>query len=256
MNPAEMDPVYSEALRTTLIERVATATPPFIRRHRRLWFGTGVFAGTCVLGGAVAVATGLLPLPGGQAITDVAAPVTQTHSGTATVEMGSPPSDATNVSLTLACLSAGTFFYPDGASMSCSPTDAGSPTGVSFYSLPLTSGEHGVTIKTAADDRWRLTAEYVQQTTTAWKVNANGQTYGVENSQGTPDLLAVVATNGLQGYVETTALDAADGTTASRHFTSPAQALQWQASRAGKSFEIPVYDSDGTTVIGEFVIGG
>ena len=37
--------------------------------------------------------------------------------------------------------------------------------------------------------------------------------------------------------------------------TSPADAIAQQEATAGKSRSVPVYESDGETVIGEFVIG-
>jgi hypothetical protein len=255
MNIAQIDPVFSEALRAKLRETVEGSVVIPSRRHRRLWFGTGVFVGTCLLGGAAALATGLLPLPGGQAVTQLAEPITQIHTGTATVELGPVPSGATNVSLTLACLSAGRFYFPGGANTICSRRDAGRA-GVTLASIPLSPGQDSVTIRAAPGDRWRLTAQYVNQVTTPWEVNSNGQTYGVENGRGTPDLISAIATNGRVGYVKRTQLNVADGTTAAKRFTSPAQALKWQKARAGKTFHIPVYKSNGTTVIGHFDIGG
>jgi hypothetical protein len=50
-------------------------------------------------------------------------------------------------------------------------------------------------------------------------------------------------------------LNEANGSTASESFTSPADALAWQETRKGKTYSVPVYESDGTTTIGEFVIG-
>jgi len=47
----------------------------------------------------------------------------------------------------------------------------------------------------------------------------------------------------------------ADGTTAQKSFTSPEDALKWQDANAGRTHTIPVYESNGTTVIGEFQIG-
>ncbi len=252
MIPTQMDPIFSEALRTRLIEQVNSITATRPRRRHRVWFGTGVFICTCVLGGAVAVATGIVPLPGGHAVTELAAPMTQTHTGTATVGLGAVPSGATNVSLTLACLSAGTFIFPDGDYMTCSTVDAGAPSGISLGSLALTPGEDSVTIQTATGNRWKLTAQYVNQVITSWKVNASGQTYGVANIRGAPDLIAAIATNGQQGYIETSQLHTADGS----NVNSPAEALEWQRQHAGTSTDIPVYESDGTTVIGQFVIGG
>ena len=72
---------------------------------------------------------------------------------------------------------------------------------------------------------------------TAWAVNAKGDTYVVENGHGTPDLVAVEATNGSTGYAYATDLARAEGPT----FTSPADALAWQAAHQGTSASIPVY---------------
>lgn len=208
-----------------------------------------------MLGTAGAVASGVLPLPGAPVIAELAAPVTETHAGTATVELGNPPDGATHVALQLTCLTAGMLWFPDGASVSCRDSDAGTTSGVSTTNVELAPGQRGTTITTAADVRWRLTATYVSQATTEWGVNADGNTFGVENHKGAPDLIAAIATNEQQGYVKRHDLDAANGTTAAQHFTSPEDALRWQEANTGKSVSIPVYEADGSTVIGEFTIG-
>jgi hypothetical protein len=220
-----------------------------------LWLGAGAIVGVGLIGTAAAVAGGVLPLPGGQAVTLLAAPVTETHSGTATVDLGPAPAGVTNVALQLRCLTAGMFVFPDGASIRCSDSDATSRTGIATYSLPLAPGQHEVTITADPGTRWQLTATYVEQKPTAWGVNADGDTYGVQNEKGVPDLIAVSATNGRDGYVKRADLDAADGTEAARHFTSPEDALRWQEERKGRSVSIPVYTADGKTTIGVFVVG-
>lgn len=101
------------------------------------------------------------------------------------------------------------------------------------------------------------TLQYLTHVPTALGVNANGDTYGATGStQGEPDLIAVIATNGQEGYVYRTDLEEADGTAAANGFTSPADALAWQEENAGNVHLIPVYESDGTTTIGEFQVGG
>jgi hypothetical protein len=83
--------------------------------------------------------------------------------------------------------------------------------------------------------------------------NSAGQTYGsgaVSPGQEEPDLIATVATNGKLGYVLRTDLDAggtSDTVEAGRAYV---------ASGGDKNRVIPVYESDGTTKIGVFVIGG
>ena len=84
--------------------------------------------------------------------------------------------------------------------------------------------------------------------------NASGLTYGSAlgalGEAGVPDLILVVATNGKQGYVYRSALNAADGSTVS----SPRGAAAWTAGGASVSHTIPVYAEDGTTVIGVFKV--
>jgi hypothetical protein len=89
--------------------------------------------------------------------------------------------------------------------------------------------------------------------------NAKGLTYGSMQSAATdqqaPALILVTDTQGENGYVFKTDLDAATGATIS----SPDQALAWQAKQdamaaAGQTTSIPVYRSDGVSKIGVFVI--
>lgn len=80
--------------------------------------------------------------------------------------------------------------------------------------------------------------------------NTHGQTYG-SNANATsrsqyPDLVLVQATNGKDGYVYAHQLDRPTPKT-------PQQAI---AMNSIKPRAIPVYAVNGTTVIGQFVIGG
>jgi hypothetical protein len=87
-----------------------------------------------------------------------------------------------------------------------------------------------------------------------WATNANGQTYGVRNKTGMPDLEAVSFDSGKrQGYVKASDLDCASGES---EVHSPAQAIAWDATSKNRAVSIPVYESDGTTVIGTFIVGG
>lgn len=104
--------------------------------------------------------------------------------------------------------------------------------------------------------RWTAVLTWVSKQTTEWATNASGQTYGVLNDKGAPDLIAVTATNGRDGYVFRKDLDDADGTTASKSFASPQDAVDWQKAHQGKHVYIPVYESDGTTKIGVFQASG
>ena len=75
-------------------------------------------------------------------------------------------------------------------------------------------------------------------------MNADGLTFGVANDEGTPDLVAVIATNGKTGYVY--AKDLNEPAPA-----NPSQALQWQNSPL-VTIHLPVYEPDGKTQIGVF----
>lgn len=88
----------------------------------------------------------------------------------------------------------------------------------------------------------------------AYQVNDSGQTYGVIGEGAEPDLIGVYATNGKQGYVLKSELDAASGHPS--QFKSPEEALAWQEEFGYDDRSIPVYEPDGKTVIGEFVITG
>lgn len=73
-------------------------------------------------------------------------------------------------------------------------------------------------------------------------------------TKGEPDLISVIATNGALGHVYRTELEDANGTTAAQEFTTPEDALAWQEARRHPTHS-PVYESDGTTQIGEFRVG-
>jgi hypothetical protein len=87
-----------------------------------------------------------------------------------------------------------------------------------------------------------------------YRLNAKGLSYGsiasAPSEDAAPDLVLVVASNGKNGYAYETDLAKAEGS----GFTTPEEALAWQAANAGKSQSVPVYQSDGVTVIGDFVV--
>lgn len=86
----------------------------------------------------------------------------------------------------------------------------------------------------------------------SFPVNANGETYGSDANaawDAQPDLISAFATNGKTGYISRVALEAADGS----DVNSLSQAAAYIASTKS-SRSIPVYEQNGTTVIGSFVI--
>lgn len=232
-----MDDTYAAALRSALVDQVEHSRSDGPRRSRWLMLGAG--AAVVLLSGGVAVASGTLTLPGADVVRPLAVSVTREGAGTATVDLGPPPSGSTVIDIRLTCLSAGTFYTEDGANLRCDAGDAG--IGTMGWRLPLRPGQQTTTIRASDGERWRLIATYSDVSTTAWGVNADGLTFGVVNANGTPDLLAVVATNGRNGYVY------------SRDLAVPAPTgLQTGASTTAP-LRLPVYQSDGRTVIGEFV---
>ena len=132
--------------------------------------------------------------------------------------------------------------------------DVGQPTGGGSYTLDLSPDQHSITVTTAPESSWTIAAAYVSERTTEWAINAYGETYGARNESGEPDLIAVIATNGNDGFVHAGELAHADGSEQAATFTSPEQALAWQDSMAGETVSVPVYQNDGETRIGEFTI--
>ena len=251
MNELRVDDRFSRALEAELVSRVQKTSPACTRRQARLWLSGGVLAGAGLLGGIGAATAGLFTLPGGQNTTALASPSTTVHTGTATVELGEPPEGATGIAMELTCLTAGRFEWPDGAASTCSAVDPASPTaGWSGYTVSLAPGQHSVTIKTAPESRWKLTAKYVKQERTEWGINAKGETYGVESPEkGTPDRIAVTASNGVSGYAY--AADLYGGPQP----TSPEDAAK-NFSTPRPPREIPVFLSDGQTKVGTFQASG
>lgn len=191
-------------------------------------------------------------MPGMPQVTAHSESVTATHTGTATVRLGDRPLEATAVSITLECLSAGEFTWPDGNRMICDVGEAAQrDLPPPYHVVELAPGQEQILIESTDGAAWRITTTYVSTELTAWGVNVKGETYGVENENGTPDLIAVVATKGKFGYAYNEDLKKAAGPEP----TSPEDALAQQEASKGKAFSVPVYEPDGETLIGEFLLG-
>jgi len=241
--PQQMDEHYASALRAALIEHVAAAPQGRHRRPWRLLIGAG--AGALVLGGGVAMAAEWLTPPGADVVTHATSEVTVTRTGSATVELGPAPKDATNIMMKFTCLSAGRFTLPDGSWTRCSEADAKSGTSVVTAKLPLAAGQNGLVITAGADAKWTLSASYAHVTVGDWGVNEDGQTYGRINDNGIPDLVAVEGNNGHWGYAKSSDLMPTP--------SNPADAL---AHAGSGPHDIPVYKEDGKTVIDSYTVQG
>jgi len=233
----ELDPVFGASLRAALIGRVATRRSRWhVSRRTSIAI---VLVGGITLGGSAALALSGA-LPGAPIVTHHGRSVPGTYTGDATIELGARPADATEVSIQFTCIDPGTFTFSDGSSLVCDERDAihsvDAAALTTTYEVPLGPGETSTSVTVTPEEAtWRAIATYASTADSAWAANANGQTYGVENSHGRPDLIAIWADNGQQGYAFATDLYPQAG--------GPATG------------DIPVYLSDGTTVVGTFTAG-
>jgi hypothetical protein len=236
MNTATLDLVRAAAIEREL-SAIGTNASRLQRRQRRtrgLSLTLGSVALVAALTGAAIVVNNL---PG----TTTVAPLGEivfsgSFTGTANVELGNPPADADVVILDVTCTKGGRMEVPvkgEGASIwwDCDNPIRKDTVHIRDGRLPA-AGATYITITADQDTEWSVTAEYGSSDATPWGVNANGQSYGVPNEYGVPDLVATLATNGVQGYTLNEEMTAFEG----------------------EGF-INVYKSDGTTVIGQFRIG-
>ncbi|MBC3762006.1 hypothetical protein ACUN7V_12395 [Quadrisphaera oryzae] len=250
MSGPTLDPRFARALRGALVERVRAGARPGRHRWRRpAVTGLGVLV-VAAAGAGVAGASGWSPLqsswlPGAPRDAALGPVLQSTRTGSASIPTDDAPTGATSVEVTVSCLDAGTLQWPDGSSSTCDGA-LGGPSPIGVLDLPPDGAP--LVFTAPAGMRWGLSMTYVHREQTDWAVNARGETYGTQKEDGArPDLLAAVATNGVQGYFRTSEFDAAHGTGP----TSPEDAAAWYA-RPVVVVEIPVYASDGTTVLGQF----
>lgn len=279
MNEEEFDPKRSEILRAAIIAHVHESATNGDDRASARWRPGALALGVVLLAGGggltAASALGLIswplavtdPLPGGETreVLLGVEPVVGSRAvdfvgeGTRRIDLPRAPENATHASAQLTCLSPGGFSWGpaprNNPSMACDVDDVGTRAATTWYDFPLDQAD-ALHVGAESGAQWRVVVVYVSKARTDWGVNARGETFGVMNDAGSPDLIAVIASNGLEGYVYTDALAEADGTQAALGFDSPEDALAWQEERRGRTFRIPVYLSDGETLIGEFVIEG
>lgn len=236
MNTSTLDPIRAAAIERELLD-IGTPSSRLQRRQRRarvvtISLGSVALAGA-LTGGAVLVST----LPGWTTVTPLGGIVTGSYVGTANVELGAPPADAAVVILDVTCTDGGVMEVAlagdgdPGLTWDCSDPIRTDTIHIRDGRLPA-SGTTFITVTAEPGTEWTVSAQYGTSDTTAWGVNERGQTYGVPNANGMPDLTAAQATNGAQGYISNEELMAFKG----------------------EGF-IDVYESDGTTVIGRFPIG-
>lgn len=237
MNTTTLSPSVAAAIETELaaIGTAGSRLQRNQRRARRLAFAIGSVAAAAVLTGGAIVAIGF---PGETTTTPIGSVIAGTYTGAARVELGVAPADAGAVILDVTCVQGGGVITvplnghgADAVSWDCDVrTDT---THIVDGKLP-DPGSTSITITADPGTRWSVIAQYATTSTTDWGVNENGQTYGVPNGNGLPDLSPALASNGKVGYI----------------FNREVLTF-----REGEEGFINVYESDGTTVIGQFFIG-
>jgi hypothetical protein len=208
-------------------------------------------------------------IPGLPVITVVGDPISFSVMSPLEVPLTERPEGTTHVRVTVTCLTPGTISWgtdPDGnnPSSSCTSSDAGSFTGTAWLDLPLDATTTTLFITPEGAATAGVTMQYVNYVPTMFGVNENGETYGAGMSdQGQPDLILVEATgsdgNPIQGYVRTVDMNPSIwGPDHTDDPATPEEAVQWAAELEDKypnGWDIPVYESDGTTQIGTFHLG-
>lgn len=233
-----MDRTFAEAVERELAA-IGTGRSR-LRRHQRrtrtLTLAVGSFALAGALTGAAVVAGAL---PGTTTVTPFEATVTGSYTGTAEIELGPVPEGADRVILDITCTEGGRIEVPtrpgqgaEAASVwwDCSDPVRADPTVHISDGLLPAEGDTSITVTADPGTPWSMVARYGSSETSEWGVNARGETYGVPNDDGVPDLIAAQATNGEIGYIRDSESWAIEGC-------------------------IDVYESDGTTVIGVFPNG-
>lgn len=123
--------------------------------------------------------------------------------------------------------------------------------GLSIGLIKITYSMHEVFAHNENNISRNITIEAAKK----YPVNENGQTYGIDNDTGkSPDLIAAIGENEINGYVKSRDL-LGEGD----FINTLDEALEYDKKRAvlesqGAYREIPLYKSDGKTIIGEFRI--
>jgi hypothetical protein len=246
MMNSEMHPDVARAVRAEL--SVIGTKHSRLQRHQRHVRMLAVDIGAIVVAGlttgAAIVVNGF---PGSTTVTRLGELHSATSNGTGTLELGPKPADASRVILNVQCLnsvgSLSILSVPqnrgddgDFATFSCKGggrVDSHGkvdPWHMNDAALPK-KGSTSIAITADPGTKWTVTGQYASSSTLPWDKNAKSETYGQCNINGCPDLIGAQATNGKIGFVLTKQMS------------------------AGPDRYIPVYESDGTTVIGRFSIG-
>lgn len=198
------------------------------RRTRVTASVVGVAAVALATSAAALVVTGM---PGSTATDALGSTTTVTRTGPALVDIGRAPATAGAVIVDITCLSkSGMVQVPTGdgttgAGVSCSG-DGPHRLHVVDGQLP-SAGTTTFPVSSSPGTRWHAVLQYASAVTSRWSVNAKGQTFGIENQHGHPDLVPGRSDDGRLGWV-----------------------LWSETAGADQPGTVDVYESDGETVIG------
>lgn len=235
-----MDPVFAASVGREL-EAIGTDRSRLQRHQRRTRTAT-IVGGSLALVGALTGAAIISGLPGQTTVTSFGEPVSGSYTGTTVVDLGPIPAGAEQVILDVTCSEGGKIEVPTNPGSAdirsasvyweCSDPIRENPTVHVDNGLLPADGATTITITADPGTPWTVVARYGSSSSTPWGVNAHGETYGVPNENGIPDLVSAQATNGEVGY------------------TRESESLAFE----GEGY-LRVYKSDGETVIGWFPIG-
>ena len=264
----------SDAIRDGL---VAAVRKPRLRPVvRRRLAGAALLAGGLLVGGAVSAAavtiarepviisgTGLQAPPGvlpGQPVISLLGAVTTTPvTGSLTIPLPPAPVGATHLRVSLTCVTAGMVSWGFDATGNNPSTGCDGPSGDGgWMDFALDNGTTVFYVTAREEVDSIVTFQYLNYVETEWGVNSRGETYGVvKDGRPDPDLQAVWIADAQGtgiGYVRSEALHAFSPDRPSLP-SNPDEALAWQAERDDtypNGWDIPVYDSEGTTQLGVF----
>jgi hypothetical protein len=240
MSATEMNPKLASAVRAELaaIGTKHSRLQRHQRRVRTLVIVVGVIVIAVATTGAAIVVSNL---PGTTTVTPLGGFAAATLTGTGTLDLGPVPEKAGAVIVNVTCLNKeGTVSVPTNpqsrlfsggfVTLYCGKGRT-KPAKIDDGLLPR-PGSTTITITADPGTKWKATAEYASSVTSAWGLNAHGQTYGKCDYNGCPDLMAAQVINGEEGYIYAKEFGGFKGTG-----------------------YIKVYESDGTTVVGRFAIG-
>lgn len=226
----DMQPETSAAIRAELTA-IGTRGSTLHRRQRRARVTASLIGVAAVAATTSAAALVIAGVPGTTTTSILGATTTVTRIGPALIDIGRAPATAGTVIVDITCLS-------DSGMVQVATLDGSTSSGVHCGGggtgtlhvidgqLPA-AGTSTVSIQASPNTKWRAVLQYASAVTSEWGVNAQGQTYGVENQHGHPDLVPATADNGHKGWV-----------------------LWDQTMGAEQSATVNVYESDGVTVVG------